>query len=272
LSKPPFDERKFFFIGQGLNRSIGAAENEAVENAVAQAVDFLAGKFIEASKGEKINQEAIAEYLTKSGQAVDNYFSFDKAIGRYKFYILFAVDKKVASTDLTMFSLQEGVDIPNSFERVIQKSVRTVDDYRAQVQQNYEKIYNSLVKSTKKEVVDMFDKARQLQLKHHYEEAIQVLKDVTMLDKAHYLAWYNLALAYDKLNQEEQARHAFEEAVALEPQQPARDSSLYNTFGYFLYKHEHYAEAVEMFKRSLEINPNHPKAARNLKAAEAKMH
>lgn len=273
LTRPPADERKLFFIGQGVNRNLGAAEQEAFENAVAQAVEFFVAKFHDAdNQGAKINQEAVAEFLTQSGQTLDSYFIFDKAIQRYRFHVLFAVDKKVATTDLAMFSLKEGVDVPDSFERAIQQSKRTLDEYRVQVKETYQKIYDSLIKSTKKEVVDMFDKARQLQLSRHYDEAIAMLKDVTLLDNAHYLAWYNLALAYDKLGREEEAMHAFERAVALEPAQAVRDASLYNTFGYFLFKRGRYAEAANMFRHALEINPNHPKAARNLQAAEAKLH
>ena len=41
-----------------------------------------------------------------------------------------------------------------------------------------------------------------------------------------------------------------------------------NSYGWFLYRNARYAAAREMFIRAIEIDPQHPKARRNLEATE----
>ena len=271
LITPPDDERNIYFIGQGISRELTIAEQEARQNAIGQVVDFLFSEFQNSNdQRDPAITESIAKFLADSGQTVDTHFFFDQNIERYKFYILFRVDKKIATTDLRLFSLEKQVSIPQSYAQAIQTSSRAADDYLEDKQQTYNKIYANLVQSQDQEIVDKFDQARNLQRNGHYKEAIELLDEITSQDSEHYLAWYNLGLAHDKLNQVRLAMNAFKRAVALEPQQTARDSSLYNTFGYYLYKHGQYSLAVSMFERALKINPNHPNARRNLKAAKSK--
>jgi len=65
-----------------------------------------------------------------------------------------------------------------------------------------------------------------------------------------YLGWYNLAFAYDDKKDFANGKKAYERAVELEPKQPARDASLYNSYGFFLYTYRKYQEAIPQPEKS----------------------
>ena len=84
-----------------------------------------------------------------------------------------------------------------------------------------------------------------------------------------YLGWFNLALAYEERGEVANAKAAYKRAVELESKGQLRDASLYNTYGYFLFKNKQYKEAAASLRTALKIAPDHPKARTTLTAAEA---
>jgi len=107
----------------------------------------------------------------------------------------------------------------------------------------------------------------QLRKDGRYDEAIHIFKQAIEENPTFYLGWYNLALAYDDLKDFSRAKQAYEKAAELEPQQPMRDASFYNSYGYFLYRHKRYKEAIAQLKKALKIDADHPEAKQILKAA-----
>ena len=52
----------------------------------------------------------------------------------------------------------------------------------------------------------------------------------------------------------------------LERQQKVGDASLYNSYGFFLYRNTNYVGAAAQLQRALELAPDHPKARNTLVA------
>jgi tetratricopeptide (TPR) repeat protein/WD40 repeat protein len=93
------------------------------------------------------------------------------------------------------------------------------------------------------------------------EEAVQALEKALALDPQHWKAHNNMALASIDLGELEMAEAHYRESVAIEPQ-PA----IYNDLGFVLERQGLGEEAVEMYRKSLELDPESATAHYNLAA------
>lgn len=147
----------------------------------------------------------------------------------------------------------------------VQQSSKT---YYSRRLTTYKNIRNQAKKHLTQEDYKTFTKGRLLRKEGKVGEAINILEQVVEANPEFYFGWHNLALAYHAVGQFQEAKSSYEKAAQLEPKQSLRDVSLYNSFGYFLYQQKQYKGAIKQFNKALEIDPNHPKAKRNLQAAK----
>jgi tetratricopeptide (TPR) repeat protein len=97
------------------------------------------------------------------------------------------------------------------------------------------------------------------------EEAIVALEKALAVDPKHWKAHNNMALAAIDLGELELAEAHYRESLAIEPQ-PA----IYNDLGYVLESEGLPHEAAEMYRKSLELDPESATAQYNLAASLAK--
>ena len=97
------------------------------------------------------------------------------------------------------------------------------------------------------------------------EQAVAILEKAIEIDPAHWKAHNNLALASVDRGELELAEAHFRESLAIEPQ-----AAIYNDLGFVLERQGLPEEAVEMYRKSLELSPESAAANFNLASALAR--
>jgi len=98
-----------------------------------------------------------------------------------------------------------------------------------------------------------------------FEQAVTAYKKVVATDPKNAAAHFNLGRSYNKLNKDEEAEVALEQAVKLK----ADDSEYQTELGSIRIKLAKYREALTPLKKALEIDPDNSEAAELLEDAEA---
>ncbi|MBI4528161.1 MAG: tetratricopeptide repeat protein [Deltaproteobacteria bacterium] len=267
-TRAPTDAENFYFVGIGDGRSYEAAKQASKARALDEAVAYLVSLFEKSAPQSQINNESLSRYLLNSAEVRDTFFVYDPKSVTYRFYTLLRVNKRIVGADMRLFSIGKSVPVPRVYNDAVQQAQRSPDDYVSRRLNVYADSLDSAKASLSPDQYARFLEARELRRNQRYDKAIALLSDLVRSRSDFYLGWYNLALAYDDKKDFPNAKKAYERAVELEPKQPARDASLYNSYGYFLYSNRKYQEAIPYLKKALEIEPGHPKASRTLQAAQ----
>ncbi|MBI2771125.1 MAG: hypothetical protein HYX47_15990 [Burkholderiales bacterium] len=265
----PTDDANLYFVGFADGRDYQAVRKASEQLAYDDARAFLAGQLESAGKAASAEAAAAAGYLLEAARVADTYVAYDKTQNTYRAYTLLALGRKLAGTDLQLFAAKNSVALPPAQAQALQAAARKPDDYLAQRVQVYTNESNKAQAALPPAQYDQYTRARKLRLEGKTEEAIAQLKDVVRLQPDFYLGWFNLALAYDERKDFVNGNSAYERAIALESKGKLRDASLYNSYGFFLFKQKKYREAAGMLKTALELAPDHPKARTTLAAAQA---
>lgn len=273
ISKPPIDRINLYFIGIGDSPSLKSAKEYSYQHAVEGAVEYLVSALGTEQQSESgwLDIERLSEYLIESAEVADTYFNYNRNENLYHYYTLLKLNKRFAEADIKLFAMQEKIKIPENISQNFEYFHEPSENYYKNRVFVYETLLSSAKKSLSSQQYSKFIEGRELRKKGDFKKAIELLEEVTQENPTFYFGWYNLALAYDALEDFHKANQAYEKAEELEPMQPTRDASFYNTYGYFLYRHKNYEEAIVHLKKALEINPDHPKAKRTLQAVEKTM-
>ena len=208
----------------------------------------------------------------ESAKAESTYFTFDKDKKLYRYFTLLSIDKRQAVADFRLFTLEKEL---RAFQpvmaEIMQQAQRKEGDSIGRQHAVYEDISRFAAKSISAEAIEKLNAAREFRKGGQFAKAIPLLEKITREEPGFYLAWFNLGLAHDKSGDVPPAELAYLKAIKLEPSQPRRDPSIYNTYGFFLYKNGRYQDAVSQLEKALELDPEHPKARRTLEAAKRKL-
>lgn len=270
LNKLPVDKDHLYFVGFAENESLKKAKEFSHRNGIKEAAEFFERQLSTMQEGESgsIDIEALSEFLVKSAKVEDTYYYKNPGEGLYNYCTLIKMNKNVASTDLRFFAIKEKVSLPTSIKKSFAKVQESSKSYYSRRLTTYRNLQSQAKVELTVENYKMFTNGRQLRKAGKAAEAIDILKQVVEANPDFYFGWHNLALAYHAAGQFKEAKSSYEKAAQLEPKQNVRDASFYNSFGYFLYQQKEYNAAIEQFNKALEIEPNHPKAKRNLQAAK----
>ncbi|MGQ0542756.1 MAG: tetratricopeptide repeat protein [Blastocatellia bacterium] len=98
-----------------------------------------------------------------------------------------------------------------------------------------------------------------------FEKAIEAYKKIVSANKEDDSAYFQMGLAYNKLNDDEEAAKSLKQAVKLKP-----DDTEYQTeLGAILIKLAQYHEAIAPLKKAIELDPENIEAEELLEEAEA---
>lgn len=98
-----------------------------------------------------------------------------------------------------------------------------------------------------------FKYAKLLRKSKKNDLAIKVLEPIVAQQPKFYLAWLNLALAYEDLGDNTKAETAFLTAIAIEQERKLKDSAVYNAYGMYLFKLHKYKEAAVQFDKEKQL-------------------
>lgn len=209
--------------------------------------------------------------LASTAEEVENHVTYDDKTKIYRYYSLVRVNRLQAQTDTQFLYLKSGSTLPpESFNSI---AVAHQDDTGYQAKrlalqlQQINQVQSTLSAPQSKN----FSDARQARRVGDQGKAILLLQQLVEELPDFYLGWFNLALAYSKDNQDQQARLAYQRAIELEPLQKSRDSSIYNTYGHFLLERREYCESREMLQQAVTVEPLNTLAQRNLLKATSDM-
>lgn len=264
----PSDKDNYYFVGVSDNRSYESAKQASKENALEEATSFFVSLFGKSPQQIQVDNESLSGYLVKSAQVRETHFEYDTRSTTYRYYTLVRVNKQIANTDLRLFSVGKNTSVPTGYSQTLKQTQREPNDYLARRLDSWTKSLDTARQSLSPDQYAKFIKARELRNKSQYDEAIALLLDLIRERDGFYLGWYNLARNYDDKQNFAAAQRAYDRAVRLEPKQPTRDASLYNSYGFFLYRHKNYADSIRYLNLALEIDPSHPSAAKTLQAAQ----
>ena len=93
-----------------------------------------------------------------------------------------------------------------------------------------------------------------------YEEAARTYEEATKLNSTQWGYYFNLGLAYKKLNKFKEALVVFQKAIELNPESYSSNKELGEIFA----KSENYTEAKEYYKKATELSSDDPDAFYNL--------
>jgi tetratricopeptide (TPR) repeat protein len=265
ISKVPTDDENLYFVGYADGNDYASAKRASEERAYADARSFMSSKL---STPGGVDGTAAARYLLDSSRIASSYSYYDKQLNTFRFYTLVALSRKTADSDLRLYAGKTSQSATPAQRVAIQQAARSSNDYLSNRLATYSRELDRAQAQLKPAEYAQFSGARKLRQEGQARQAASELRAVTNARPDFYLGWFNLALALDEINDVAGAREAYERAVALEKKAAARDASLYNTYGYFLYRHREYSQAVTVLKTALEIAPDHPSARATLQLAQ----
>jgi len=269
IGRLPRDDSNFYFVGYADGRDYTEVRRISRERALEEAQTFLANQFDGAKQAAAASNESTAKYLVESAKVQSTYSTYDKAKGYYRFYTLLSLSRRVAGSDLRLYNAKSGLPASLDLEKSLQSATRTQDDYLAKRLLIYTREAERSQSVLSPEQYERFNEARNLRRDRKYPEATTRLLELVKARPDFYLGWFNLALVYDDSNNFAAARNAYQRAIALEKQQNIGDASVYNSYGYLLYRQKDFREANVNLQRALELSPDHPKARNTLAASRA---
>jgi tetratricopeptide (TPR) repeat protein len=269
LSMPPPDKNNLYFVGYADSRDYAAARQLSRERALEEATVFLTDRFQASNRDARVDSGALAAYLAESARFVADHYAYDDATKLHRFYSLLQLNRQIAESDLRVFAAKSGVAQASALQQPLREAQRTQNDYLANRLAVYTAQLDVAQRALPSSAYDEFARGRSLRRENRLPEAIAILERVVSASPEFYLAWFNLALAYDDAGNAPLARRAYQRAVELERAQNVGDASLYNSYGFFLYRAKDYPAAIENLRRALDIAPDHPKARNTLNAAVA---
>ena len=260
------DADNVYFVGVGIDPDLAAAKRESLDNAIASAREALTAQL---PIGKGYDPVQLAAYLAEAGSVMDSYF--ERRPDGYRYSTLFALAKRRMAIDARLFGYRENVSVPNEAVQATQAVRPASGEYQARRQGTYEQITLHAQKQVIPEAYRLYQAGRGLRLQGDAKAATASLGEAVRLAPEFFMAWYNLGLAQEAAGKMSEAEIAYKRALALEPAQPTRDASIYNTYGWLLYRQGRYQDARPMFQRALQIYPAHPIAHRNLAAVEERL-
>ncbi len=262
INSLPEDSDYLYFIGTADGESIAGLDAIAKTDAIQSASNYMEKQF--GPEAQKINAEKLAKFLADSAEPYSSYISSGDN-KTYRSYSLIRISKNAMKTGAQLFGFENKVEIPEALLKKIDVSQRARDDYTARQTRLYEDIEDHAKSKLTSEQYSKYLTARQLRKEEKkYPEAILLLKGILQQSSDFYLGWYNLALAYDAKKEYTAAEEAYKKAIELEPSEPIRDATLYNSYGHLFYKQEKYQDAYIQYEKSLKLDPDNPRTQNNL--------
>ncbi|PBJ02532.1 hypothetical protein BSF43_48820 [Pseudomonas ogarae] len=270
LTRLPDNPKNLYFVGVADSAQLFDAQAESIRTAKITAIQFLR-ETLQTSMNSTGPVDPLVDTLTRSADEVDNYITYDEKTELYRYYSLVRVNRFQAESNTRFLYLKNGIESPRaSFESIIDVQ-RQDNDYAARRLRLQEQQIDQTSKMLSAQQYKKFSDARQARRTDAPQQAIPLLKEVLAQQPEFYLGWFNLALAYSGTEEELPARQAYIRAAALEPFQPARDSSIYNAYGHFLLDRHEYCESTKLLERALTLEPQNSVAQRNLEKARSEM-
>lgn len=263
--KPEGD--RVFFVGVAIDASLAAAREASFDNALAAARDDLGARLGEA-KG--YDPAALARYLAEGASVADRYFDREPR-GGYRYYTLVTMSKSRMQVDARLFGFRDKVQVPQQAVQAVQSVQPSAPTYQLRREEAYAALGRDAQRRNSADTYALYEAARAARLGGDARTAVASLERAVRASPDFFLAWYNLGLAHEARGDRRAAEEAYRKALALEPAQPVRDASVYNTCGWLLYREGRYADALPLFERALAIEPAHPSARRNLDATRRKL-
>ena len=277
----PADDQTVYFVGLGSAPGLAQAREESLRRALSDARAWLAEALKSMAAPDEI--ASLSDRAAGSATVADTWFERSPD-GNLRFFTLLRLSRAAAATDFKVYSAREQVTLgPSALQSVQQDSGRSAG-YVADRQ----RVYEEILAKTRSELGDdyvLLEDGRRLRREGRVDEAIATLTPIAERRPDAFVVWFNLGLAhsararsYEALGDaaamerdRRAAETAYRRAIELEPAQPVRDASVYNSFGSFLMDEGRDAAAVPFLERALAINPSHTLAAKNLAAAKLKL-
>jgi tetratricopeptide (TPR) repeat protein len=258
---------RIYFVGVGLDSSLSVAKRISQENAQAAVRDDLTGRL---PAGQGFDAEALSDYLAEAAVPVETYFERDPGTSQYRYYSLVSLSRSGIETDARLFGYREKVNVPGAAVRSAQAVRASSADYQLKRQEVYAALSRNAQLQVPADVYRAYEAARSARVAGNPRLAVPALETVVKRSPTFFMAWYNLALASSAAGDRVKAEEAYKRAIALEPSQPVRDPSVYNSYGHLLLQQGRKPEARAALEKALEIDPKHPMAVRNLEAAKTR--
>jgi hypothetical protein len=267
IDKSPTSRSELFFVGHAVDRSLRAAQQDSHDDAMEQAVAYFVNVTEEARGTARFDAEELSARIVETAEVESTYYEFHRELGGWRFYTLLRVARSAVDRSIEYFSIEQRQMVPESVVDEVRKAPAPETGYTGRRFEMQQQMMITAREAIPPELYAEFERARDLRRAGQVEPALEMLQGIVEQRPDFYLAWFNLALAREAMDRPEEAVEAFERAVALEREQSLDDASLYNSYGYLLYRMARYEEAIPLLERAVELAPDHLRAQNNLRSA-----
>lgn len=258
-----------YFLGVGESIDLNRAGEWSQDSARLHARNYLRSALLKVDGTDERLVYLLVSYLLRTGQYSNEYFQFDEETLQYRFFVQLRVPRGRIGGDLQFFEIENGVALPEGVEQTLRSLKSPPTEYFFRRTDSLAAALREARSRMSAEDYTELLEAVELRKARRYPEARDALKTIVEAYPDSYVAYYNLALSYAGTDEIEHALAAYQRAIELEPKQESRDASIYNNYGVFLLEQRRNVEAVELFERSLSVDPGHPLARRNLALARS---
>ena len=272
VTDPPSDDYYLYFVGNGQDTSLEVVESMSFQDAEKAAVDYLAPQIqsVEGISNSRIDFELLSEFLINAAEVYRTHYYLKRSDDLYRYYTLVRLARSSLEIDLTFFAIEKNIKI-NDTRKLSEKLQSTTNPTKAYYDQR-DMTYKELLEAARESLGPMdherFLRAREIRKGGNPRKALALIEEIVGKHPTFFLGWYNSGLIHDALGDSAEADSSYRNAIELEPSQVTRHASIYNTYGYFFFKHNNYLEAKEWFEKALQVNPNHVLAKNNLRVVQ----
>ncbi len=269
VSQPPDDTRHLYFVGVGKDPDLRQAREQSYQDALAAATDHWVTTLAPAARESEVGFDvaAISRYLASAGEVAETFFRAEGGGSVFTYYTLMRVNKRFLEVDLKILAITSKTAIPKEIASAVIQSQRSAEEYvsrRTQIRAGAVSLARDSL-GLDDAALRRYREGRRQRLAGDFEGGVRLLTEVTEQYPNFYLAWLDLGLAYDGLGDSPQASLSLERAVRLDSIYAIGDASVYNSYGFILYKQHRYEEAEVQLKKALQLDPTHPTAGNTLR-------
>lgn len=267
VTETPHSEHSFLFVGVGVDPSLGRAREMSNDDAMEQAVAYFAVVADRGRGSSGVDADELSRRIVASAKVESTYYAFDRGSSGWQFYTLLRIARESADSAIEFYGVEQMQRVPDSVVQQLEQAERPQISYskrRLEAQQETLRSVQQMVPSAD---YKQLEEARTLRRKGDPAAAIELLIDILARHDDLQLVWHNMALALDDLGRFDEALEAYARTAELQQAQGVDDASLFNSYGYLLYRMKRFEEAIPLLERALEIAPDHIVARNNLRAA-----
>lgn len=270
VNNKPENSYQLFFVSKGVHSSLQKAKEIAQAQAQDMALKYMSNQLIQKIDAPPEEIYQMADKIARSGEYEETHIYRNPNTDLFEYYLLYSLNKSQFENELANLAVKQEINYNQvkGFDKTIKKVKAPSQEYSREQNKAYDELRFEVKTELGEDSYEKFCDARLMVNNGEYLEAIVVLDGIVQQYPDFFMGWYQLALSYDHMKFVEEAQMNYQRCIDTESFRLTPDASIFNDYGYFLYRHQDYENAISLFENALAIDPDFAKAQKNLKATQ----